>query len=263
MVYINYDKLNSINLKNDNFYVVMDFDMTITSSTSPGSWNVLENPKFMNPNFKKDSLKLVDKYYPYELDYSLDMNTKCTFIEEWYTKNMNLFYEYGLTYDVLINCVKDSNVCFREGFKNFFDFLNKNNIPIIILSAGIGNVIFEVLKLNNCLYDNVCIISNFIEFENNKMKFFDNTIIHSCNKSITKLPNDFKSKIIGKEYILLFGDLIEDLNMVAKDDLYRTLSFGFLEKKIESNLELYKNSFDVVLTNNGSFDDILKIINAN
>ena len=51
--------------------------------------------------------------------------------------------------------------------------------------------------------------------------------------------------------------------MVSKEDLNRTLSFGFLEKNVSQNLELYKKDFDVVLTNNSSFydiEDILKTI---
>lgn len=260
MVYVDYNKLNRFNLTKDNFYIVMDFDMTITDSNSPGSWGVLENPKFINPRLKEESHKLIDKYYPYELDYNLDIDTKTAYMEEWYQKNMDLLYEYGLTYDILINCVKYSKVNFRNGFKKFFSYLHNNNIPIIILSAGIGNVIYEILKLNNCLYDNVHIISNFIEFQNNKMKPFSNNMIHSCNKNLSKIPTNFSSRLENKDYILLFGDLIEDLNMVSKEDLTKTISFGFLEKKIEVNLEFYKNAFNVVLTNNSSFNDVFSII---
>lgn len=91
MVYINEDKLSSIDLKDDNYYVVMDFDETITSANSINSWSVLENPNFINPNLKKESSKLVEKYYPIELDYTLDNATKSIYLEEWYYKNMDLF----------------------------------------------------------------------------------------------------------------------------------------------------------------------------
>lgn len=261
MVYINEEKLNSIHLNNDNFYVVMDFDMTITTPDSDNCWSMLENPDFMNPNFKRDARNLFNSYYPYEIDYTLDFEIKLKYMDEWYKRNMDLFYEYGLTYNILLNCVKHSNVHFRKNFKTFLEFLYQNNIPLIILSAGIGNVIVEVLKLNNCLYNNIHIISNFIDFENNKMKPFENEMIHSCNKCISNLPEDFKNKISKKDYILLFGDLIEDLSMVPKEDLHRTLSFGFLDKKIDDNAKFYKNNFDIVLTNNASYDDVQSILN--
>lgn len=258
MVYINDNKLNNIKLNYNNFFVVMDFDRTITSGDSLGSWSVLENPNFMNPKFKEESNTLIEKYYPLELDYSIDEETKTMYMQEWYTKNMNLFYKYNLTHDILMNCVKNSNIKFRDGFLDFFDILHRNNIPVIILSAGIGNVIEELLKLNDCYYDNVSIISNFIKFENNMMLPFTDKMIHSSNKSLDVAK--FDNNLLDKDFILLFGDLIEDLSMISKSDLDRTISFGFLEANVKENLDLYKKSFDVVLTDNSSFYDVNKIL---
>lgn len=260
MVYIDKNKLSNFSLNKYNFYVVMDFDSTITTSNSLGSWSVLENPNFVNPKLIEESHKLIEKYYPIELDYTLDEKTKSRYMQEWYTKNMNLFYTYGLTNDALLNCVKNSNIKFRSGAENFFNSLFNNNIPVIILSAGIGNIITELLKLHNCFYDNIHIISNFIKFKNNSILPFSDKIIHTSNKCVNSLPVDFNNKINSKEYILLFGDLIEDLKMVSKKDLNRTLSFGFLEKNVSQNIELYKKYFDVVLTDNSSFHDIQNIL---
>lgn len=260
MVYINEEKIKNIHLNNNNFYVVMDFDKTITTDSGTDSWTIIQNPNIMDPNFYKDSLLLYEKYGPLELDYTLDSITKSNYMREWYLSVMDLTYYYGITYDKLLACVKSGNMPFRDGFKSFLSYLHEYNIPIIILSAGIGNVIAEVLKLNDCFYDNVHIISNFIKFEDNKMLPFNDDIIHTANKSIDKLPDYVSKEIKNKDYILLFGDLIEDLNMVHKDDLNKTISFGFLEKNIDKNFDFYKQCFDVVLTDNSSFDDVRKIL---
>ena len=58
--------------------------------------------------------------------------------------------------------LKLGNIVLRDGFKDFLYGLYMQNIPVVILSAGIGNVILETLKLYNCLYDNIYIVSNFI-----------------------------------------------------------------------------------------------------
>lgn len=260
MIIINNDKLNSINLNGNNFAVVMDFDRTLTTNTSLGSWGILENPDFINPNFSIESKALIDKYYPIELDYTLSDSEKSIYMQEWYSKNMNLFYKYDLTYDILINCVKNANLHLRDGVKEYFKYLYDLNVPVVILSAGIGNVIEEYLKLNNCLFSNIYIKSNFIKFENNKMVKFDDLIIHSSNKSINSLLDNIKNNFYKKDFILLFGDLIEDLNMVNKNDLYKTLSFGFLENNVDANISFYKNAFDIVLTDNSSFFDVQKIL---
>lgn len=260
MIYKKDDKFKNISLNSNNFFVMIDFDRTLTTADSLGSWNILENPKFMDPNFQAASLKLVEKYYPYELDYSLDANTKSRYMDEWFKKNMDLFFQYNLTYSILLNCVKDSKTKLRDGSKSFLKRLYDENIPVVILSAGISNVIKEFLKLNDCLFSNIHIISNFIEFEDDKMLPFSSSMIHSSNKSIDRLPINLRKQLEQKEHILLFGDLIEDLNMINKEDLSRSISFGFLENNEKENLEHYLKSFDVVLTDNSSFDIVQELI---
>ena len=265
MVFVN-NHLNNINLNSNNFFVVMDFDDTITTFDSINSWSILENPDFVPLELKKESRKLFEKYYPIELDYTLDDAAKSTFLQEWYSKNIELFYKFNLTEDILLNCTRVANVKFRDGFLDFLDKLHANNIPVVIFSAGIKNVITEILRANNCLFDNVYLVSNFIEFKDNKMLPFKDKIIHSSNKDISLLPNDLLNTINSKDYILLFGNLVEDLNMVGKSNLHKTISFGFLEQNVEKNIDIYRNSYDVVLTDNSSFydvEDVLVNLNRN
>lgn len=261
MLYIKDEKFKNISLSPNNFAVLMDFDRTITTSDSLGSWSILENPKFMNPEFKQKTKILVDTYYPYELDYSISEEEKAKYMVTWYQKNMDLLYEYNLTYSTLLNCVKDGNIKFHNGCKDFLKKLYELEIPVIILSAGIGNVIVEWLEQNNCLYSNIHITSNFIEFENDRMLPFEDKMIHTSNKSINRLPLNLKEEILSKDYILLFGDLIEDLNMLRGHNSSNVISFGFLENRVSENLHHYTKAFDVVLTGNSSFIDIDKILN--
>ncbi len=116
MVYINNEKLDGFSLNKNNFYVIMDFDRTMTTSNTLDSWGVLENPKFVDSELIEKSHELIKRYYPIELDFSLDENTKSTYLQEWYSKNMDLFYTYKLTNDALLNCVKTSNIKFRKRY---------------------------------------------------------------------------------------------------------------------------------------------------
>ncbi len=260
MIYKNTNKIDLLNLTSNNFYVLMDFDRTITTSNSLGSWSVLENPEFVNEKIKLESKKLIEKYYPYETNYSLDFDTRLNYIEEWYNKNMNILYKYNLTHEALLNCVKYGNLILRDGFLKFIEILHKNNIPVFIISAGIGNVITEFMKLNNCLYENIFITSNFISFENNKMLPFSNSMIHSLNKTILSLPQEQKDILQKKDFCLLFGDLIDDLYMLPKNGHNNCVSFGFLEANITENFNLYKKSFDFVLTDNSTYFDVINIL---
>lgn len=61
MIYINENKLNNINLDSNNFYVVMDFDKTMTTIDSDDSWTVIQNPNILDPKLNTESLKLAEK----------------------------------------------------------------------------------------------------------------------------------------------------------------------------------------------------------
>lgn len=261
MLYIKEEKLKQISLTSHSFAVLMDFDKTISTIDSEDSWTVIQNPSFVSPKIKMESTKLLEKYYPIEMDYHLSLDEKSSYMYRWYTEVLNLYYKYGLTYDKLISCVQYGKIVFRNGVKElFFDFY-KNKIPVVILSAGIGNVIALFLELNHCLYDNIHIVSNFLSFKDNALLPIHHNIIHTCNKTLSLLPDILQNQVCKKDAILLFGDYIEDIKMVPKDFLNKTLSFGFLEKNVDANLDLYRNSFDVVLTDNASFYDIRDMIN--
>lgn len=261
MLYIDEKKLSHISLMKDNFAILMDFDRTITSKDSLGSWSVLENPKFMCEDFRIEAKKLVDIYYPYELNYSISSNVKAKYLNEWYYKNMDLLYEYGLTKSILLDCINDCNTKFHNGCKEFLDYMYKLNVPIVIISAGIGNVIIELLKKYNCFYPNISIFSNFIQFDNDKMVRFSDNMIHTSNKSMSVLPLDLQTEFLSKDYVLVFGDLVEDLDMAKGIDFNKVLSFGFLEHSIKENLNFYRQAFDVVLTNGSSFFEVQNILN--
>lgn len=265
MKYINNkQKLERLDFKTNDFYTIIDFDRTLTSKASPGSWAVLENEAIFSKDFVNESLSLVDIYYPYEINYTLNKKRKEKYMEEWYWKNMNLFYKYHLTYDVLMKCLENSSIDFRDGAKEFLDKLNKNKIPTIILSAGIGNVIEEFLKLNNAYFNNIHVISNFLKFEDGKVLPFKNKMIHSLNKSTTVLPENLSNLISEKKQALLLGDLIEDIQMIPKEKLDSTLTIGFLddtvENNINNNLNFYNKNFDLVFTDNTSFKEVKEII---
>ncbi len=261
MKYINTNKIEKIKLDKDNFYVAIDFDKTITATNSDDSWNASGNT--LGKEFNKKSFDLYQKYAPIELNYHISFEEKKQAMEEWYYSCMNLYYEYHLTLTKLKESINKSNLIFRKGAKKFLKVMYENNIPVIILSAGIGNVIVEFLKNNNCYYENINIISNFIEFdETGNMKKYDKEIIHTLNKTMNgNINEDLAKKIISKQYRLLLGDFIEDKNMIPSSDWKNTITIGFLGKNIEENLDIYNKNFDIVLTKeNATFDELNELL---
>lgn len=54
--------------------------------------------------------------------------------------------------------------CFRDGTKELFADLNKHNIPVLVFSAGIGDVILSVLKYYGVDYPVVKVKHNSIKY---------------------------------------------------------------------------------------------------
>ena len=65
MKYINHkDKLKNIKFNKDNFYVLIDFDRTITESKSFSAWRVLYYSEFLGKDFKEQYMDIHIKTEP-------------------------------------------------------------------------------------------------------------------------------------------------------------------------------------------------------
>ena len=264
MLYINNEKkINELKEKmnKNNICIFIDYDKTITSSNSVDSWMAIVNKKVANEKLLYELNECNKKYGAIELDYTINEKDKDKYMLEWYQESMELYYKYNLTKDQMEKSIYNSNLSLRKGGKEFISKLYENNILTIILSAGIGNVIEQSLKEEQCNYNNIHIISNFIKFdENGNMKKFQDNLIYTCNKDIDKLQDIKKKEIEKKEYRIVIGDLIEDIAMMGEYPDEKSLKIGFLNKNISKNLEKYNDNFDVVLTEESNFYDIEKII---
>ncbi|OUM60282.1 hypothetical protein PIROE2DRAFT_13998 [Piromyces sp. E2] len=91
---------------------------------------------------------------------------------------------------------------------------------------------------------------------------FTTPVIHSLNKyQFNFKGSPFEKYIIDRKNILLFGDSLGDIAMSKSIDHEQVLSFGFLNLEVDKKLEKYKSVFDVVITNDSSFNFANDIIN--
>lgn len=259
MKYINTNKLETLKLNRENTYIVVDFDKTITSNESEDSWEIAG--KLLGKKFNKEIDTLWTKYRPIELNFNMPFEEKKQAMEKWHEECMKLFHKYNLTKDQIIQSIQTGNMLIRDGGKRFFKKAYEENIPVVILSAGIGNVIEEFLKQQGCYYSNINIVSNFIEFdEYGFAKEFDiHTMVHSLNKSMNGQISI--EEIKNREYKILIGDLIQDLNMLEKEELDTALKIAMLDENTTENfVKMYNKVFDIVLTEeDASFEEIRKI----
>lgn len=253
------DKLPIIDY--DNFYVVTDFDRTITKGNSKTSWSILASSDLVPKEYVKERQELYDYYRPIEIDEEMEISKKSKLVKEWFKKHIELFVKYQTSEEVFEKAAMDLRVMeFREGAKEFIYFLHEHNIPLIIISAGIGNFIESFLKHNDCYLDNIYISSNKIMFKDGIANGVDKNIIHSLNKNEVSLPSNIANKIKGRNNVMLLGDQVSDLNMV-NEELHDTVyKIGFLTDESSKNEKVMKDSFDIVCGLDNNYFDLIDVI---
>jgi len=177
-----------------------------------------------------------------------------------------------VTKDNLSEMVSLSNVDFRKGSSILFSVLEEKQIPCLILSAGFGNMLEEILHSRSFYRQNVKVISNFLVYdeEGNAVGISgprekdaiisghgdagDRNIIHVFNKNARHagfLIDDLKNR----NNVILMGDSLGDLSMAqGLPQLDSILKIGFLNEKIEERLMNYMENFDVVLVDDQTMD---------
>ena len=181
-------------------------------------------------------------------------------IECWYI-HISLFIKYKLKEEVIKNAIKDVKIMrFRDGAIEMLKSFYKRNIPVIIISAGIGNFIELFLKLHGCYFDNIFIMANFIKFEEGIAVGIEDMVIHSLNKNEVSLPDKILDKLKNRNNIILMGDNSSDINMISEEKRKEALKIGFLEENVLENKSLYEKIYDVVCMDKTNFKELNKVI---
>lgn len=109
------------------------------------------------------------------------------------------------------------------------------------------------------------IISNFMEFDSEgKLMQFNNKMVHSLNKHEQDIQDTpYYQSIISRPNVILLGDALDDIDMVGNmKNINQILYVGFLNCSTPEKLEVYKNTFDIVICDDHTFDIPKMILDA-
>ena len=245
----------------DKLHVLADFDRTLTTAfvdgkSTPSLLSILRDGNYLTSDYAEKAHTLYTKYHPVEVNPKVSLEEKKKAMHEWWTAHFDLLIKSGLNKKDLEKVIESGKVRFREGALDFFDFLNANDIPLVIMSSsGLGgDVIAMRLKKEGKLHDNVYIISNSYKWdENGNAVGVKEPIIHAMNKGETVIQNFPIFEVIkNKRNVMLLGDGLGDIKMIEGFDYDNLIKIGFLNENVEENLEQYKRSYDVLILNDSS-----------
>ena len=232
--------------------------------------------------------KLHAYYLKFEEDISIDENIRKEKLLEWNVKALELMAHPKFTKESVKKMVElkynDKFVNIKKNVSKFYEKLIELNIPIIIVSGGIKEIIIEFMQLLNIKGFNDYIQKGRLSFIANEILFDENTkkcvgynknVIYGFNKSeyVAKLVHE---KYPNVENVMVFGDLDTDYKSIEKLNLDKNknvIGVGFLyyypnevkdEKfKIDDNdsLEFFKKFFDVNLLMDEGYDYPIELLN--
>lgn len=249
----------------DKLHVVTDFDRTLTTvdsndQTPSTSWAVFT--AVLGTSYTAERQKLFDIYRPTETDSSLDYSYRLNQMETWWKKHLDLLIQHKVHKDTVESIISSTKLNFRKDTLDLFNFINKNKIPCLIFSAGIGDLITGLLDSRNIpISENIHIISNFFSYDNaGYISGFQEKVIHSLNKNEGVIHlKKFHALVEDRPNCILFGDTLEDVHMIDGLSHDTVIKIGFLNDKINL-LERFKGIYDVVIIGGQSplyIDEIL------
>jgi 2-hydroxy-3-keto-5-methylthiopentenyl-1-phosphate phosphatase len=274
-----------------NLALLTDFDFTITklynyqkNKTLGSSYRFYDESLIGGDQQKiiKAQDDLCKLYINYERDTSIDIKIREEKMHEFYSKSLDIYINPKFTRDSIGKMLEKLKDKFeiRKYLKEYFELLIELEVPIIIISGGIKEVIIDLLKQSikdfelYCIQKKIVIIANELIFDKEKGCIgYSPDVIYTFNKSY------FVKKIIEKDFpqienYLIFGDHLNDYDSVQDLNLSQEhiIGFGFInikpeyiedeskKKEIAKNIEDYKKVYDVNLIGDTDFLFMLKIM---
>lgn len=256
---------------------IADFDFTLSKyfkddgvSRADSCHASLENAHksgLLPPDYITRAKALQAHYYPLEIDTTISECDKFRYMEEWVEKHNALLVESRITprtiKTVVSQAIDERRLILRQGLESFISILEQHNIPTLIFSAGIADVVEAAL--NKTL--GVSSLPPFLSLISNKAVFKDandddsplvdwsRPALHVLNKRASSfLDHPFFAEVRvtaseEKKNLLLLGDSIGDPRMCMgiEDDCDTILKVGFLNVSVEERKAEFLDAYDILV----------------
>nr|XP_034177925.1 7-methylguanosine phosphate-specific 5'-nucleotidase [Osmia lignaria] len=247
--------------------VVTDFDLTLTKQHVNGkkvlsSFGIFSKCKQLPETYRRESNRLYKKYRPIEIDPTLPVEIKAEAMTNWMIAAENILKDIPFDQKEISEVVKIYGSDLRDGTKELFKKLHSAGIPVLVFSAGLGDVVEAVLRTQGVLFDNVKVISNFLKYKDGKIVGFENErLIHVFNKNEHTIEQEYLKVLEGRRNVFLMGDTTGDASMVdGMGDIGAVIKVGFLYDHIESSLSSFMEKFDIVLVDDQTMQIPINIL---
>jgi HAD superfamily phosphoserine phosphatase-like hydrolase len=239
-------------------HVLLDFDRTLTCANAEGvdfyTWTIMES--FLPPEFIQPSSELYQTYRPLELRGELTQAKAA----EWWNASLSMFQRAGVNlYEVEREFVSRANI--RPGVTELFALCQELRIPIVILSAGITNII-EMWCRHYGLQPDL-ILSTRLQLTPDGFiaGWSQDELIHVLNKR-ERGHGQLTTLQAERPYTVVVGDSLDDAAMVEGDE--KVLRMRVYDPRADEHDDdaaqaATMEKFDVMVKT-GSFEPVVELL---
>lgn len=234
----------------DQLLVITDFDATLTTGDSEQCHDLIGFSKIMSQPFREAFAPL--------LDWQTNAATDGV---QWWDVAHGLMVEHGQPPRSLIpRLVRDARIKPRPGALKMLRRLAALNIPVLIVSAGVSDIIEEFLRQHGVATENITICSNRLNYAADMVpqSVAPTPPITSFTKSTAYAASAaFFKKHAACSSVLVLGDSTSDIDSAENVPYRNLLSIGFLNGKEVAEAPNHSAVYDaLVLGNEGNLDMI-------
>lgn len=239
------------------------------------------------------------RYYQHEIDPNLTQEERFEYMKEWWTLAHENLVRHRITVPLIEECLHPlrSEIVLRHGCRQLLNLLQKNDIPLLVFSAGIADIIERYMEQQGLHLDNVHILSNrmshvifagcgttltlspspgMVMDEAGCLVAFQQPIVHSANKALLV---DRAAHVLHPERaaFIVVGDHIHDALMWYAGKVTREaylicrysdsipyaevhLKVGLLNTNVSARLDEFKEVYDVIIVDDGPLDFLYDLI---
>lgn len=274
-----YNELKEI-INTDKLMIFSDFDYTITKRYTKdfkdviNTISILQESSLMPESYKKQYLQIYDHYKMYEIRLDLDEDYRKSQITKWFKEIAKLIITENISHELINEICKaadKSKMLFREEFAGFLTIIEEKEIPFVIVTAGISDVVdclltiyFEERYLSLKKKNLITIIGNSLRHSDaNKEDFsiHDVEIINTFNKADV-LKNKVSQR--DKTQIMMLGDHMWDADAINYF-IGEKIRFGFgnftdVIINTDPKYAEFVRRYDILVINDGTFKMVNKLL---
>jgi len=235
--------------------LILDFDHTLTrfftpeGGPAPMCHDVVERSPLMPEAFRQG-------YFQLWADQKAALTQNDWKWENWWLRSHALMVDHGLRRQWLPEMVRASGLRCRERCRELFEMLRRHGIPVLIVSAGLTEVIRQVLECEGIpLGENVRVLANEMRFDASTgvLQGFSEPVMHSFSKdSVGHRERDYFATI-ARKHVVLAGDSLADVDCLQNvPGLENDIRVGFFDaEKRWGKQPSYEEVFDVLYSSEG------------